>query len=377
VNGCAPGRVYAAMTLVAWAILLGALSWGPHAVGFETGLVADVEASRMVDGKPRPIQMSLWYPAERKGRASLTFRDYVELKAGERGTASAGGTRAAVEQEAAFLRGAAKMDPGDVERWLDRPMRAVREAPPLAGRRALVLVAQGNGHGAADQAILCEFLASHGFVVATSPSPTRIVGPMQSDAGIAPMAQDQALDLAAIAKAARERPFVDAARTALVAHSFGARSGLLFLMHHDVAAFVSLDGGIGTKRGERELRASPLFDASRATTPIVHVYEELDGYMAPDFSLLRALDRADRFIVHAPHMHHIHFSSVNEDVDSFPALASATSADRQTARTYEEVAQLTLAFLDASLAGSAQAAFAKLGAGLTLKHRWAGSIRQK
>jgi len=359
------------------ALVLATLFWGPHPVGFTVGYARDVASSRVLDGKPRPIQMSFWYPAKRGGGGAMKFRDYVQLMSGERGTTTAEGERAVVEEYTSFLRETAKMAPPDVERWLDRPMRAVPGAPPLDGPSPLVLVAQGNGQSAADQGSLCELLASHGFAVATSPSPTRLGATMRSDLDVPIVAREQALDLEAIARMARTLSHVDRRKTAIVSHSFGARSALLYAMHHPVAAFVSLDGGIGSNRGTKELRSSPLFDASRVTSPLLHVYEDLDPAMAPDFSLFRSFEHADRFIVRASHLHHIHFSSINDGIDAFPALARATSADAETARTYEEVVRLTVAFLEASLAGSPQTALAKLGGGLELKNRWPRSVREK
>src|SRR5207237_6365053 len=274
------------------------------AIGFVDA--AREHPSPPLEGRPRPIQMSLWYPAEGGAPEDLTFGDYVTLLASELGPASQEQVRTTVEEHASFLRTRAKMSEADVERWLARPMRAIPRAAPLAGPAPLVLVAQGNGNSASDQAVLCELFASHGFAVATSPSPIRITGPMKSESDIAKTAEDQALDLAVIAKAARERPFVAKDRTALVAHSFGARSALLYAMRDGAAALVSLDGRIGTRAGQDELRKSRFFDATRARLPILHIYEQLDAFMAPDFSLLRSLPGADVRLVRANHLHHMH-----------------------------------------------------------------------
>src|SRR5207248_8375486 len=164
-------------------------------------------------------------------------------------------------------------------------------------------------------------------------------------------AEDQALDLAVIAKAAREQPFVarKPARTALMGHSFGTRSALLYAMHDGAAALVSLDGGIGTKTGKDELRKSRFYDAARARFPILHFYEELDGFMTPDFSLLRSLP-ADLRLVRATHLHHMHFTTVGEAVGQFPALAKVTHADARTAQAFNDVAGATVAFLRAVFA---------------------------
>jgi dienelactone hydrolase len=330
------------------ALLSAALHWGAHPVGLE--VVALEDPSRPLEGKPRPIQMSLWYPAEKGGQEDLTFGDYVTLLASELGPASPEQVQTTVEEHASFLRTRAKMTGDDVERWLARPMRAIPRAPPVATPAPLVLVAQGSGNSASDQAVLCELIASHGFAVATSPSPTRITGPMKDEGDIAKTAEDQALDLAVLAKAARERPFVAKDRTALVAHSFGARAALLYAMHDGAAALVSLDGGIGTKTGQDELRKSRFFDAARAKLPILHIYEQLDAFMAPDFSLLRSLPGADVRLVRASHLHHMHFTTVGDAAAQFPALAQVTHADARTAQAYGDVADATVSFLQAALA---------------------------
>jgi dienelactone hydrolase len=330
-------------------LLLTALPWGPHAVGFE--VVALSDPARPLHGAPRPIQMSLWYPAAHASLQAMTYVDYVALLASERGPASPDEIRTAIGAHTAFLRSAAKMSDADVARWLARPMHATREATPLAGKAPLVLVAQGNDQSAADQAVLCEFLASHGFVVATSPSPVRIGQPMKTEQDIAPTAEDQALDLALLARAAGGRSFVDPERVALVGHSFGARSALLYAMRGGAAVLISLDGGIGTARGAAELRASRFFDARKATLPILHIYESLDSFMAPDFSLLRSLSAANRWIVKAQHLHHLHFTVIGDAVPQFPALASATGADRATGAASQEVLRMTLRFLQVAFDG--------------------------
>ncbi|MFL5409169.1 MAG: dienelactone hydrolase family protein [Myxococcales bacterium] len=360
------------MLAIAWtAVLLAAPPWGAHPVGFEVAALQD--PSRPLEGRPRPIQMSLWYPAARRAPTELTFGDYVSLVGSELGPATPEEAHVAVEEHASFLRSRAKMSEDDVERWLARPMRAIARAEPLPGRVPLILVAQGSGNSASDQAVLCEILASHGFAVATSPSPTRIAGPMKSEEDIAKTAEDQALDLAVLARAARERPFVDKRQTALVAHSFGARSALLYAMRDGAAALVSLDGGIGTKTGHDELRKSRFFDAAKATLPILHIYEELDAFMAPDFTLLRSLP-ADLRLVRATHLHHMHFTAVGEAVGQFPALAKVTHADARTAQAYVDVVSATVSFLEATLAAKPtragiDRALSHLGKTLTVANR--------
>lgn len=55
----------------------------------------------------------------------------------------------------------------------------------------LSLIAHGNGQDAADQAVLAEFFASHGYVVASVPSPMK-KHPMTGESQIGAFAEEQA-----------------------------------------------------------------------------------------------------------------------------------------------------------------------------------------
>jgi pimeloyl-ACP methyl ester carboxylesterase len=87
------------------------------------------------------------------------------------------------------------------------------------------------------------------------------------------------------------------------------------------------------------------------TAPILHFYEELDDFMAPDFELLDSLDGSRRFLVRVPDVHHVHFTSVGPLSSRAPSLAAATRALGGTGKSVEAVESSTLAFLDTFLKG--------------------------
>ncbi|HJW13755.1 MAG TPA: alpha/beta fold hydrolase [Thermoanaerobaculia bacterium] len=327
----------------------GSLETGKWAVGFR--VLAERDVSRLlVDGRSRPIQVSVWYPASRSGGSPMTYRDYILLTASELSPENPPKEvdgRKAVEAFRSFLRSAHVTSP-DASSLLATRMLAVSGAAPAAGRFPLVLVSQGNGQSAHDQAFLAEYLASHGYVVATVPSATRISGPMKSEEDIASKAEEQAADLAFAAREVRVRlrPREDGG-IGVIGHSFGARAALLLAMtDSSIAALVSLDGGIGVKTGIGVLERSALFDAKSLSAPILHFYEESDAFMAPDFTLLDSLVRSRRILVRVPDMHHIHFTSVGALVGRAPSLAAATSAAPGTRDSFDAVCRSTLSFLD-------------------------------
>jgi dienelactone hydrolase len=332
------------------------LTPGPYAVGF-THAVAAHSSPSTASRTAHPLDIGIWYPAEAAAGSPLTYRGYFLLTPPPQDSiAPAEGARRELAGFATFLasRGA---DSTAVASWLDSRMLATADARPAAGPFPVLLVAQGNEQTIHDQAPLCEYLASHGFVVGSAPSPMRASGPLTDTAQSGARAQEQARDLAVVLALIASRPDADPARVGVVGHSFGARAGLLLAMHDSrVAALVSLDGGIGTATGRSSLEHAPWFDAGAARAPILHLYERLDPFMTPDFVLLRSLGSSDRWLVEAPAMHHHHFSSLGAVVATEPALATALGASDGTAAAYVAVAEATLGFLDHFLVHRAQPA---------------------
>jgi len=257
--------------------------------------------------------VDVWYPSDDSG-ARLLYRDYVGAD-----TASF----------ATFLTGTS-LSKETVDSLLNSPLIATTGGPPRTGSFPLVLLSHGNRQSAADQAVLGEFLASHGFVVASTPSPM-LRTPMERQSQIAQFAEEQAEDLVTAVSVVASAIPVDTSRLFLVSHSFGARSALLMAMRNPrVRALVSLDGGIGTATGIEELRAAPSFRADVRLPPILHVYEELDEFMKPDLAFLRSL-RADTLVLERLQaMHHVHFTTYGFAAAAFPEIAQVTGATTAT-----------------------------------------------
>lgn len=317
-------------------------------VGFR--VLERTDASRVSPQFPkgRPLQLSLWYPTAVTASPPLTYRDYYLLSVRELSfePASEAADREALARFTSFL-GSAGVKPEEAESLLATKMRASRDAAPAPGRFPLILIAQGNEQSAHDQAFLAELLAAHGYVVATLPSQARIGGPMKSEEDIPSQAEEQAADLAFAVRTLRAEPQVRPGKYGLVAHSFGARSALLLAMgDREVAALVSLDGGIGGRSGKGWLEKARGFDRRKATAPLLHLYEEGDRFMVPDLDLLRSLVHAPRWLVKVDGMRHVHFSSLGIAVRSLPALAERTSAEERTAPAWDAVAATTASFLD-------------------------------
>ena len=292
----------------------GFLKSGPFAVGF--ALAGEGNA------------VAVWYPAS-GGGAPMTLADYysaVELR-GYSGFL----TRSGIPSSA-------------VEAMFGATMSARRGVAPRTGRFPVVLIGQGNAQGAADQAVLAEYLASHGHIVATTPSPMTQT-PMTSEEDVGSFADRQARELQGALTVRGGWPSADVGRVGAVGHSFGARAALLLAMRDArVAAVVSMDGGIGTATAVASFRKAPSFEMTRAVAPILHYYERLDAFMAPDFTLLESLPAAVT-TVHIEGLHHVHFTTLGFAAALIPEIAAATGAGANAGTSLRRAAEGTLEFL--------------------------------
>jgi dienelactone hydrolase len=324
--------------------------WGPVEAGhWSVGMRVQAIAATPED--PSALQLTVWYPTRESDAATrLHYRDYVGLMGFEsepetpRDEARATQAVTLYEQQLIDL----GVPEESTAAWLDTPMTATPHAPPAPGRFPLVLVAQGRHHSAHHQAVLAEYLASHGYVVATTPSPTRAEppGPLVD---VLATARRQARELERALRVLRADARIDTSRVAVIGHSLGARAAFLFaLAHPEAGALVSLDGGIGTRRGKEWLKGLPDFQPERVQVPLLHLFQEDDAVVVPDFELLESLRGAHRWMVRIPGMRHVGFTSVGAAATLAPGVVSAETA-KAVARGWATTADVTRRFLDATV----------------------------
>lgn len=317
--------------------LWAGLTPGKYPVGF---------VSSTLPTDPHPLQVSVWYPAGPGGK-QMHYRDYLLLNLTEAATRPAKEDREKALADAKSFLTTNGVSASSADSLINAAMDAHANAPVAAGRFPLVMVMQGNGQSASAQAVLAEFLASHGYVVATIPSITRTTGPMQSEKEVAPKAETEVADIERAIQSLAEWPDIERSMPpAFVAHSFGSRSALMYAMHHPVSAIVSLEGGIGTATGQESMVNSKAVDLKANVPPILHFYEVNDDRAVPDFRLLRSLHTPDLQLVRLDSLRHVHFSSDGFASVMIPDMAKVTKAGPDLKRDVEAYAQQTLAYLD-------------------------------
>jgi dienelactone hydrolase len=232
------------------------LSPGPYPVGYKTSweldysrrynMVFDDKTSYAQGKAPRPILINVWYPAAKVGSATpMSHRDYLEIRSADPLLAKfssklAEFNRARIAKEvmdkpAQELSDREKVLLGE---FLDTPTVCVRNAPPAEGKFPLVIYHSGHGSSFEDNSVLCEFLASHGFIVLGSAFQQPSGTSFGVDGG-----HTSARDMDFLVAFARQIPAADCNHIGVVGHSGGAHAALRFgaLPNSAVDAIVSLD----------------------------------------------------------------------------------------------------------------------------------------
>lgn len=328
--------------------------FGPHAVGLK--VVDQYDYARVyrarVDslGQPtrgeraRPLQTLVWYPAEASATAPVTVGDYAKL----------------VETETHFDAPDTAKKPwiAQMGASLTAPMHAVRDAPLAAGRYPVVIYAPSLSSTAWENADLCEYLASHGYVVIASPSLGVSTRDMTDDlAG----ANTQAADISFLIGYAHTLADADLSEVAVAGFSWGGLANLFAAARDNrIDALVALDGSLRYFPGVVQQAGD--VNPAHLTLPLLYFTEgplsietlaNYKGLKSGAPSVLNAWTHGDLLTVHMLGMVHQEFASMFYRNPSFwEGFHYAQKADygpEDGVTSYGVMARYTLAFLDAYL----------------------------
>ncbi len=336
---------------------------GPDAVGLK--VVEQYDFSRSYRsftdelGRPyqgeraRPLQTLIWYPAQKSSGKPMTVGDYGDLLA----------------TETSFGRPELW---ADWKQWLDsmKPtlkdsMWAVRNAPLLAGRFPVVIYAPSLSSMSWENADLCEYLASQGYVVVASPDMGATSRDMTTDLG---GINAQAQDISFLIGYAQTLPDTEMSEIAVAGFSWGGISNLFAAARDNrINALVALDGSMRYYPGlvkaatdvHPEQMTIPMLFFTQGPTSLEKLARHTTSKDTEGPNVLNAWTHGDLITVDDMALVHTEHSSMyqrNEDIwKDYPSSHKADYSRADGIVGYAWVARYTLEFLDAYLKQDAQA----------------------
>ena len=331
--------------------------FGPHPVGLR--VVSQYDYSRTfrsatdpvgrpyVGERARPLQTLIWYPAETSSKPPMTVNDYTVLLASETNFAK---PMLSAEQKLNWIDG--------MSLSLATPLHSVLDSAMSPGRFPVVIYAPSFNAPSWENADLCEYLASFGYVVIASPDMGAHTREMTQDlTGIGAQAQD----ISFLIGYAQTLSDTDMTEVAVGGFSWGGISNLFAAARDSrIDALFCLDGS---------LRYFPALvtDAGdvhpdQMTIPLLYFTQgeqTIEDLVGPRFkkldapSVLNEWTHGDRIMVDMFGMVHAEYSAMyqrNEDVwKSFPLLQKGDYSREDGVTSYFWMAKYTLEFLNAYL----------------------------
>lgn len=331
---------------------------GPHAVGLR--VVNQYDRSRTFpsavteSGKPsidtagpRPVQTLIWYPSSTSDGKPMTVGAYAQLSRSEIHFDRPDKSNAWTAKLAAYA---------------DVVLLAKIDAPMETGRFPLVVYAPGQSSVAWDNADICEYLASYGYVVVASPSlgkSTRDADDNLDDI------EAEASDISFLISYASKLVDVDPSKVAVAGWSWGGISNLFAASRDNrVKALIAFDGSMRYYPGLIE--QSGKIHPERMTIPLLFFtrgnlsLEDWDRYATAQNegpSVLNAWTHGDFWTIHMLGMSHPQFSSMYQRASSQQKFDDNRMGDydrHDVNVSYAWVARYTLGFLNAYLKSDAE-----------------------
>lgn len=333
---------------------------GPYSVGLK--VIEQYDHSRVfhstsdATGKSatadgfRPLQTLVWYPADASKAERMTIGDYAALIRTETSfdkPMEHGKSQSFVED---FTRGTTPL-----------PVWALRDAPVQENLFPLVIYAPSLNAPAIENIELCEYIASHGFVVLATPSMGATERTMTVDIS---GANAEAQDISFLIDYAKNLPDTEMSSVAVIGYSWGGMSAL-FAAARDkrIGAIVSLDGSFRYSPASVQQAGDvhpdqmkiPLLFFSRAEETLESwsaTHQDKDQFcVAPN--VLNEWVHGDFYSLRMMAISHIQFSSIFQRSERFRKeglrFVPADYSLEEGAETYDWVARYTLEFLNAYL----------------------------
>jgi dienelactone hydrolase len=315
----------------------------------------DLVTGTAVQGeRARPVQALVWYPAEKQSGTPLRYADYLRTAATEeqfkRDPAAIDDFVTAYMQDNYPI-----LHSRQSKAALEQPMLARRDGHPAPGKFPIVVYGPGSSMSAHENADLCEYLASYGYIVIASAS----FGPHTRSINLdLDSAESEARDMSFLLGYAETLPQADARHVAAMGYSFGGLANVLAAARDDrISALVSLDGSVRSfptivkqaSYATPERLALPMLylGAKPSTAEVMSRAKDV----ATTYSLMNQMKYSDLYNVTMYTMEHAAFQS--ESLRLGPEERFGEYSREEALLAHGWMGRYVRAFLDAYLRGDA------------------------
>lgn len=331
------------------------LDHGDYLIGFRHYITSDSARtySRIFDYSnkrhARPITVSIWYPSEQKvsNKTPLKILDYFEILKEE------------VEWE--YLPNEQLLNwfyyantPAN-QVHLSEQTNAFSEIGFAKGKFPVIIYAPSFQASSIENFALCEFLATHGYVVIASPS--RGTETRFFSNNYAKELETQARDVEYLTKEINKLSLIDPDKLAVMGFSFGGLSNVIAqIRNNNIKAIVSLDG---TERYQYSLlQKSPFFDIKKIDVPYIHMAQKdipekvlsednINPELNTKFQLYDSITNSEAYQLKFHDLTHSYFSTLGILFEKRDTRQD--KSDPEIMESYKWVSAYTLHFLNAHL----------------------------
>ncbi|MBU1099655.1 MAG: hypothetical protein KKA84_04545 [Bacteroidetes bacterium] len=333
-------------------LLTTGLKYGEYSTGFKLLTLSDYSRSYNTSNS-RDLRAYLWYPAEKNENSPLTIGDFAKYAYEDFNPVSADfnvNSRSEMN-ELPLARGLSDTS------WAEFVSKElISTLNPLKQERKFPLIIFGQGlyyESPLTHIVLCEYLASHGYVVITCPllgSNSRLVRLNNVDL------EAQVRDLEYLLSYSLQLDNVDREKVGAIGFDMGGMSALTMCMRNNsIKAFVTTDAGIVFPHSSGLPGSSPNYNPASFSIPWMHMTRASSYYAElstnKETSLYEQKISGDSYLVLFDTAPHVNFTSyslfgIQENVPGY-----WSSAESIFPSTYMTVCNKTLAFFDYYLKG--------------------------
>ncbi len=334
---------------------------GKHKVGFRhyTAFDSTRTYSRIYDYSnqkiARPIPISIWYPSIQNidSNAQLKILDYLEILKEEEEWEDLPNEQ--ILNWFYYSNTLANQD------HLIEKTNAFSEIDFAKGKFPVIIYAPSYEASSIENFALCEYLASHGYIIIASPSrgtETRWFG-----GNSAKEMETQARDVEFLIKEIAKFPIAEPNKIAVMGFSFGGLSNIIAQMRNEnIKAIVSLDG---TERYQYPLiKKSSFFDIIKIDVPYIHIAQKdipeqvlkednINAELNTKFELYDSITMSKAYSLKFNNLTHSYFSTLGVLFEKRDKRQD--KSDSEIMESYKWASLYALNFLDAYLKNKTKA----------------------